>query len=215
MIKAIVFDCWNTLFFTDLELHPFQEFAQHIGNDFSEYSYLKKFERNFMTKPYSKLEEPITSLLNEIGVDSSKELIVELKEILEKTLDNTKAYPNTIEIISNLKREYKIGMITNIGVLGERCLNRVVDINNYFDIVVKSYKVGLVKPNPEIFKIMTQRLGLNIDEVLMVGDSLQDDALAAKNAGMHSVLIDRLNKHPEYGNRIISLSELPKYIKTI
>ncbi|MBW4718874.1 HAD family hydrolase [Saccharothrix obliqua] len=52
----------------------------------------------------------------------------------------------------------------------------VVDL---VDEYVLSYEVGHVKPDPEIFRIACDRLGVRPDEVLMVGDSAEADGGAA------------------------------------
>lgn len=50
---------------------------------------------------------------------------------------------------------------------------------------------GVAKPKPEIFQQAGERLGLEAKECLYVGDNLEKDARAAKQAGWDSVWLNR------------------------
>ncbi|KAF2843615.1 hypothetical protein M501DRAFT_105576 [Patellaria atrata CBS 101060] len=74
---------------------------------------------------------------------------------------------------------------------------------NDIDFVVMSYDVGVVKPDPGIFKaaetLLAQHLSRNTEsiryidsfEMLYVGDSMAEDVIGARRAGWSSMLIDR------------------------
>src|SRR5207245_9705945 len=61
-------------------------------------------------------------------------------------------------------------------------------MGRYFEVVIASEEVGVRKPNPEIFRICLSRLRLTRDQVIFVGDSLLYDVVAARAAGIVSVL---------------------------
>ncbi len=65
------------------------------------------------------------------------------------------------------------------------------------------------KPHPEIFRRAVSRLGILPGEALHVGDSLEEDYVAARAAGLEALLLDREDRHPEIAGRIRSLDELP------
>src|SRR5918992_1123182 len=56
-----------------------------------------------------------------------------------------------------------------------------------FDGVVISGEVGLHKPQPEIFELATQRVGLPPEECVFV-DDLKENCVGAKAVGMTAVL---------------------------
>lgn len=65
-------------------------------------------------------------------------------------------------------------------------LNAVVEelgIKDYFRTIVESAAVGVRKPDPRIFQIALDRLGLQPHEVMVVGDSLKNDILPAHSLG--------------------------------
>lgn len=49
--------------------------------------------------------------------------------------------------------------------------------------VVISEDVGVMKPNPAIFKHATERAGVQSEEILYIGDSLHSDVIGGRNAG--------------------------------
>jgi putative hydrolase of the HAD superfamily len=59
------------------------------------------------------------------------------------------------------------------------------------DLVLPSAAVGLAKPAPELYRLACRRAGVEPHAAAMIGDSYQADALAARAAGMHAVLLDR------------------------
>jgi putative hydrolase of the HAD superfamily len=80
---------------------------------------------------------------------------------------------------------------------------------SYFDLVVDSHLVGCKKPDPAIFRLALERLGVEASEAVFVGDSYALDALAARAAGMRAILLDPLELHPEsVCTRIRALGDL-------
>ncbi|MBV2366302.1 HAD family hydrolase [Streptomonospora nanhaiensis] len=64
-------------------------------------------------------------------------------------------------------------------------------IAEYFGAVVCADSVGAGKPDPRIFHIACQRVGVPPERAWHVGDQLRADALGAIAAGLHPILIDR------------------------
>lgn len=211
MIKAIVFDCWGTLFYTDLT-HPAAFFAEKIGKNIHDYVFVKTFEKHFMLEKHYTYETPVRELLKELNLPSSDSRVKTLAEDLEKVLDFTKAYPGTLETLEKLGKGYKLGMITNTDYLSFKKLNELFRVDKIFDVITKSYEIGILKPNRMVFDITADKLGVRKSEMKMVGDSLKDDVEAAETIDIRGVLIDRNNKYPDYSNRIVSLNELQKYL---
>ena len=99
--------------------------------------------------------------------------------------------PEAHPVLQALKPRYKLGLITNwehppklYALLSE------MNLSKYFNEVVISSEVGVVKPDPEIFQIALERTGLNPCEVAYVGDA-PTDVEGSLNVGIHPVLIRR------------------------
>ncbi len=78
----------------------------------------------------------------------------------------------TIEIVEQLKRNgYSLYMLTNFSAEKfPRMRNRFTFLNLFDDIVV-SGKVGIVKPEPEIYQLMLEKIGKPAQECLFIDDA--------------------------------------------
>lgn len=57
------------------------------------------------------------------------------------------------------------------------------NLSHLFKDIIESAVVGVRKPDPQIFALGVKALGLNPEEVLVVGDSLRKDILPAESLG--------------------------------
>ena len=58
----------------------------------------------------------------------------------------------------------------------------------HFDHTIFSGDVGLWKPDPRIFQMSLEALGVSADEAFFVGDRIVDDVGGAQAVGMRAVL---------------------------
>ena len=58
-------------------------------------------------------------------------------------------------------------------------------LERWFDVVVASCEVGRCKPDPEIYRICLERLGLTADATLFVDDRMEN-LQAARDIGLHT-----------------------------
>lgn len=74
--------------------------------------------------------------------------------------------------------------------------------------VVVSASVGQRKPAAGFFAEVTRAAGCEPGAVLFVGDDLRNDYEGATAVGMHALLLDPDNEHPDVPHRIARLEEL-------
>ncbi|PKQ37197.1 MAG: HAD family hydrolase [Actinobacteria bacterium HGW-Actinobacteria-1] len=84
----------------------------------------------------------------------------------------------------------RLGIISNwdgrlVGLLG------ALGVRERVDVVLSSADVGLRKPDPRIFELACERLGVVPSEAAHVGDHHYSDILGARAVGMTPVLVDR------------------------
>lgn len=98
--------------------------------------------------------------------------------------------PNT-ELLESLrrlrKRGYRMGLLTNNVREWEPYWRAMVPVTELFDSVVDSSRVGLRKPDPAIYALTTERLGVPPAEVVLLDDFAHncDAARAAGWAAVH------------------------------
>ena len=82
----------------------------------------------------------------------------------------------------------------------------------YFVWVRSAGDTGLTKPDPRVFAMAAAGLGVPLEQMVYVGNSMEEDIAGARSSGCRPVLIDRHGRRgAEPGVVVIrSLRELPK-----
>jgi putative hydrolase of the HAD superfamily len=81
------------------------------------------------------------------------------------------------------------------------------------DAVLDSSVVGAAKPDPLIFEIALERLGVEPDHAIHVGDTPAADVDGARAAGVTPVLVDPHDDHPDLAvTRVASLTEVAELL---
>jgi len=90
------------------------------------------------------------------------------------------------DVLLRLKERYPMVLVSNfygnIGVVLQE-----FGLDGIFQAVVESAVVGVRKPDPRIFTLGVEALGLKADEVVVVGDSVDKDIVPAHQAGCHTI----------------------------
>ncbi|MBZ0159524.1 MAG: HAD family hydrolase [bacterium] len=82
-----------------------------------------------------------------------------------------------------------LGMISNSNGWVERLVTES-GLRPYFHFVVDSRLVGVEKPDPRIFQIALDQVGISPAEALYIGDLYSIDVVGARAAGMGAILLD-------------------------
>lgn len=130
-------------------------------------------------------------LVNRLGID------VEASRIARRVYDEFgdpgrwALYTDVAPAFDRLRdRGLALGLISN----WDRRLERLVGglgLCDRLDVVVSSAAVGLRKPDPRIFELACERIGVDPSCCVHVGDHVYADVLGARAVGMTPVLIDR------------------------
>lgn len=99
-----------------------------------------------------------------------------------------KPYPDTLETLRQLSRQYQLGIIANQSDgLAKRL--EYWGFLPYLSTVVSSWDYQIMKPDPRLFEAALAESGCCAQDAVMVGDRLDNDILPAKSLGMHTVRI--------------------------
>jgi putative hydrolase of the HAD superfamily len=106
-----------------------------------------------------------------------------------------------------------LGVISNYEAWLEDLLSDL-GLSDLLPVRVISGVEGVEKPDPAIFRLALERVGLPAAEVVYVGDVPDFDYEPAAAIGMFPVLIDRRGRHPDFaGVRVADLRELPALLE--
>jgi putative hydrolase of the HAD superfamily len=105
---------------------------------------------------------------------------------------NIQLDPQAKTLLEYLRPKYKIGLISNLSFSESAWqILRKYDLEHLFDFIVVSGDVNMRKPNPKLFKIALNQLGVACSEAIFVGDTLETDIEGAITSGMVPVHINR------------------------
>jgi putative hydrolase of the HAD superfamily len=98
-----------------------------------------------------------------------------------------------VEALRRVGRRFKTGCITNnlpansIGSVGGRSIY-AAEVMALFDHVLESAKIGLRKPDPRIYQMMTEALGVNPNHCVYL-DDLGVNLKPAREMGMTTIKV--------------------------
>ncbi|MFA5845242.1 MAG: HAD-IA family hydrolase [Coriobacteriia bacterium] len=120
-----------------------------------------------------------------------------------------RAYPDVRPAFERLRaRDLRIGIVSNWDSRLEGLLDGL-GLSALIDVVVSSASVGLHKPDPRIFELACERMGVSPSRAVHVGDHVYSDIVGATAVGMNAVLIDRHGTSEVYaGISVSSLDDL-------
>lgn len=223
--KAITFDFGDTLAST-VPTYPerIRQAIEMCGSPIAEDVYTRAYMRadyetfvryrKFNTLDERKRMEWLFEIVcRESGIQEDYR---QLKQAVLRNINNINYRDRVLldsagEILEQLKdRGYILAIISNNdGRVESKC--ETLGIRSYFDLIVDSGNLGLIKPGKEIFIYTLKELGLDGGDVIHIGDLYGADVLGAKNAGINPVWINRTNS-PDFDNtgvfQIKNLGEL-------
>jgi putative hydrolase of the HAD superfamily len=172
----------------------------------------------------SVIEKTATGSLKEILVSEGNQDVADVT--LRTALDSMYAVTQrnwyleedaipTLEILR--QRGLRLGLISNTS--DDKNVQQLIDrfcLRSYFECIVTSAGCGIRKPDGRIFQMALNHFQVPPQGVMMVGDTLEADALGANLKGIYSVWITRRVTLPGEGELVIqpqavisSLAQIP------
>lgn len=192
--EVILFDADETLFdFKKSEKEALKKTMLKFNIKYNENYHLKvykeinaaiwsEFEQGLITQEKLKIER-FKRLLDKLNIKSDE--IYFSKLYTEHLAEASFLFEDSINLVKNLNKYYKLSIITNglTSVQDKRI--RKSNIAKYFDSIIISEEILLAKPNPKIFEYTLNHMNFyDKSKVLMVGDSLTSDIQGGINFGI-------------------------------
>ena len=243
-ISVVIFDLGNTLLYLDSDIETvYPLMNQALADELIRLGYLLSKE-DFITT-FIKMMKDADDLGDEIWIEIPTKEIVKaallmlgfsdvpedhIRQALEKYYAISQNHwvleEDTISMLKELKENgYKLGIISNASdALDVHRLLCRDDLAVFFDKVLISSQVGVLKPHPEIFHQVLEFFETEPEQAAFVGDTLIADIAGSKHAGMHSIWVTRRARRPdnlEYLGKIIpdhqidTLAELPGLLQRV
>lgn len=173
-------------------------------------------------KKYSLLKNEAMTIAPEIKqppAQVGKEIDAIYDRFDEDALTRWNLRPNTKEVLTFLKTHgIKAGLVSNVGRRALEGAIKKLGLASFFDVIMTRNDVQQLKPSGEGIRLALRCLEIPKEEVLFVGDSI-DDIQAAKDAGLRVIIIlggenpgsELLSSGPDF--LIQDFSELIEWLK--
>ena len=215
MIRAVVFDLWNTLVFSPGG-SPFQRLKPLMRPD--QLPRHAELMRDGMVQPYGSVEAFLAAWRERIAL--APDQAAAMAQAFLESGDQAECFPGTPEAVEATRALARVALLSNTQDFGLELLDRL-GIRERIRLRLLSAELGALKPDPAVFEATQRRLGLFPGELAMVGDSWTDDVLGALAAGWTAVWVNREGK-PRPGHdpdaplyEVRSLDRVPELIEQL
>ncbi|MCK5560567.1 MAG: HAD family hydrolase [Thermoplasmata archaeon] len=191
-ITAVIFDMDNTLFdFVEAKLRACDAVVKLVGQT----NFMELVEYFLQHKKGIENLENIADYLRDNNLYTDA-IFQESCELYEKVkLANIAPYDGISETLSKLKAlGLKLAVVTDASEANARARLAKVGLSNVFEVFVSADMTGTRKPDPDALLMALDKLGIELEEAVLVGDSLRRDIEPAKMLGMTTV-------YAAYGDR--------------
>lgn len=181
-IHAVIFDLGGVINRT-IDRGPREKLAEHAGITYDE---LNKIVFDTDTAVQATLGKVTTKhhwekVRSMLGLSGE-----ELSEVAEYFWGGDSIDVQLVDYIRSLRTQYKTGLLSNAWDDLRYYLEHEWKIADAFDKIIISSEVGIAKPDPRIYQIALERLGVEPQEAIFV-DDFPDNIEAATRLGIHAI----------------------------
>ena len=230
MYKAVVFDIGQTLIQYNKPLNWSSLYKPALEYMAEECDYLITDEQieqiiNILTKYNTRVNPREYEVSSDVIFDEIFDVLKENKEGMSKAKEafylyfRRESYPfdEVKETLAELKElGIKTATLSDVayGMDNIYALEDISSIKEYIDYPLTSNDIGYRKPHIKGLEVISDKMGISLEEMIYVGDEAKD-MVCANNAGAYSVLINRSKEVKEYNQKkeIASLSELLEIVR--
>ena len=201
MIKAIICDAFGTLFKVTSGGSAGRIISNITasGNHIDEKAFVKEWKEYYKIHTSADMDfkterdifiSRIRMFYNRYNVERNAETDADL--LLADSYERD-VYEEVPAALRMLKNKYKIFIGSNTD---NYVLDAVMKKNNITaDKIYTSENLKCYKPNPEFYLMILRDNNLSPENVIFIGDSIEDDILGPRNVGMKTILIDRARRY--------------------
>jgi putative hydrolase of the HAD superfamily len=113
-------------------------------------------------------------------------------EIYDRMVELAKIDPTMIEFMAELKKSYKLGLLTNSSDNTRKYIEQA-ELDKLFDEMVFSHEVGMIKPDRKIYEYALKKLAVKPEQVVFIDDKPENVA-AAKKLGIRGIIFKSTKK---------------------
>ena len=184
--RAVIFDLWQTLvpFPVESAKALYGQMAEAVGAPRAQFEEVWLSGRS--ARDTGPMADSVRWVFGQLGLeDADPQTIISLRR--DWTRESFIPRPDAVSTLEELRRRgHKLGLITV-------CSDDVVELwdstpfRGLFDSTIFSAEVGISKPDPRIYELCCEQLGVEARDCLFVGDGANRELPGAEKAGMTAV----------------------------
>ncbi len=223
MTKAVFFDLFFTLIYPSYSIENEYDVIGISSSEWESYA-----ENNILYDERAKGKirnerEIIDRIVNimpyKVTEEQKRKILLKREERMKRTLLSVNN--KVLEILGRVREKgVKIGLISNADIIDIKYWNDS-PLSAFFDSVIFSCDVGILKPETEIYQLAMKRLNVKPEESIFIGDGGSNELFGARSAGMKTIFSEYLDckskiqkemiiKYSDY--HIESFDDILKYI---
>ena len=215
-IKALTFDLWDTLVIDDSDetkraeqglrskfderrhllwealntIEPIELETVRLAYNVGDAAFNKVWKEQHITW---HIAERLRVILNGLGRELPDEIfnaVVRAHEEMEVDIPPD-AIPDAVPVLERLAKRYKLCIVSDAIVSPGSCLRRLLEnhgLAKFFNGFAFSDEVGHSKPHRSMFESAAGQLGVEISEMLHIGDRDHNDVKGPQQLGMKAIL---------------------------
>ena len=206
MLKAVIFDAYGTLMRITDRRDPYKKLIRReIFSSYLNGITIPDARRICLTEDIMTMRE-LAKRLTGRDLDTSR-----YESDLREEVASVELYDDTLRALTWLKDEgIALGLVSNLASPYKEPFFRH-DLDKLITEPVFSCEAGMVKPDPRIYLLALERLGIPAENALMIGDSERNDVEGPASIGMESVLLDWTGSKKRR-RKIITLDDIASLI---
>ncbi len=202
--RAILFDLYDTLVWLDVQESDRgrQQLAERLGVPVDQFiGTWRQSVNDRMLGKGGDLSQHMAAAAARLGVRPDDALVTDLVDIERRRLEaSVHLYPSTVPVLQHLAAAgYRLGLLSNVSD-GAAIPITHLGIDSLFHEMILSHEVGLLKPDPAIYRLACERLHTIPEETVFVADGGFGELDAAHQLGIFCVLIEQDNQSKDYGH---------------
>lgn len=195
--QALVFDLFHTLIdperFRPRSFHRVQATAELLGLDGEHFAEFWR-ERHKALNRDSRLtvKHELRRYLLAQGKEVEEAKLLQADELMGRYQEMAllQVEPKVVEVVAALHQHFRLGLLSDAHEREIRNWDRS-PLQPHFDVACFSCKIGFAKPDERAFAAVLDRLGVEANEAVYIGDGGSQEFQGARSIGFQSIVFLR------------------------
>ncbi len=188
MIKAVIFDLWNTLAVKNIKVE--EVLSKHFG---IKNCGCKDYEKAVQSNKWKTEEGMAKGFLKYFNLPLTKENIKFVVDTFDIGINRATIIPGMKDLVKKVRVNYKTGILSNTTIFESRIICCKYFLSPLFDVEVYSWQISSLKPDFKNYRFISGKLKVKPSECVFIDDT-KVNVEAAKRLGMKGIHFKNLKQ---------------------